>query len=168
MLRVDGATFVGLNTSHGVTLRTLTWNVRDISIIGDLTREQLERAREEFARSPEGDARIIVMHHNPVKGELSQRHGLRNTPQILGAFADMHVDLVLCGHDHQEAIHYVEHTRKGTIVSTAGTVSNRSRGGRPSSYNVIDLSPHSIDVVTHVWERSARTFAPGPTRHFDR
>ena len=168
VLRVDGATFVGLNTSHGVTLRTLTWNVRDISIIGDLTREQLERARHRFAESPDGDARVVVMHHNPVKGELSQRHGLKNTPRILGAFAEMGVDVVLCGHDHQEAIHYVEHTRKGTIVSTAGTVSNRSRGGRPSSYNVIDVSPHSIDVVTHVWERAARTFAPGPTRHFDR
>ena len=168
VLHVDGATFVGLNTSHGVTLRTLTWNLRDISIIGDLTRDQLERARHRFSEAGDGDARIIVMHHNPVKGELSQRHGLKNTPKILGAFAEMGVDLVLCGHDHQEAIHYVEHTRKGTIVSTAGTVSNRSRGGRPSSYNVIDISPHSIDLVTHVWDRSARTFAPGPTKHFDR
>src|SRR5688500_9934262 len=34
VLRVPGATFVGLNTSHGVTRHTLTWNVRDISIIG--------------------------------------------------------------------------------------------------------------------------------------
>lgn len=168
VLRVDGATFVGLNTSHGVTLRTLTWNVRDISIIGDLTRDQLDRARRTLAESPAGDARVVVMHHNPVKGELSQRHGLKDTPKILGAFADMGVDVVLCGHDHQEAIHYVEHTRKGTIVSTAGTVSNRSRGGRPSSYNVLSIAADSIDVVTHVWDRSARAFAPGATRHFDR
>ena len=34
VLRVPGATFVGLNTSHGVTHRTLTWNLRDISILG--------------------------------------------------------------------------------------------------------------------------------------
>ena len=27
------------------------------------------------------------MHHNPVKGELSQRHGLKNTRKVLGAFA---------------------------------------------------------------------------------
>ncbi|HEX3868102.1 MAG TPA: metallophosphoesterase, partial [Gemmatimonadaceae bacterium] len=29
VLRVAGATLVGLNTSHGVTRRTLTWNPRD-------------------------------------------------------------------------------------------------------------------------------------------
>jgi 3',5'-cyclic AMP phosphodiesterase CpdA len=168
VLHVPGATFVGLNTSHGVTRRTLTWNMRDISILGDLTPEQIDHARAVFADSRAGDARIIVMHHNPVKGELSQRHGLKHTPKILGEFADMGVDLVLCGHDHQEAIHYVEHTRKGTIVSTAGTVSNRSRGGRPSSYNVITISTAQIDVVTHVWSSDTRTFVPGPARCFER
>lgn len=168
VLRVQGATFVGLNTSHGVTRRTLTWNVRDISILGDLTRPQLEYARAVFAGARKDDARIVVMHHNPVKGELSQRHGLKHTPKILGAFAEMGVDLVLCGHDHQEAIHYVEHTRKGTIVSTAGTVSNRSRGGRPSSYNVISVSPTDITVITHVWNADARNFTSGSTKCFER
>jgi len=117
VLRIAGATIVGLNTSQGVTRRTLTWNLRDISIIGDLRRDQLERARTEFERSRAGDARAIVMHHNPVMGELSRRHGLKHTQRILGAFAEMGVDLVLCGHDHQEAVHYIEHTKKGTVIS---------------------------------------------------
>ena len=168
VLRVPGATFVGLNTSQGVNPRTLTWNVRDISIIGDLRRSQVECAQREFEASSATDARIIVMHHNPVKGELSQRHGLKHTKQILGAFAEIGVDLVLCGHDHQEAIHYVEHTRKGTVISTAGTVSNRSRGARPSSVNVITITPSSIDIVTHIWSSADQTFAPGPTRCFAR
>lgn len=168
VLHVPGMTLVGLNTSHGVTSRTLTWNVRDISIIGDLKPSQIEHAREEFARAPDGDVRVIVMHHNPVKGELSQRHGLKRTRKILGAFAEMGVDLVLCGHDHQEAIHYVEHTRKGTVISTAGTVSNRSRGGRPSSLNVITITPAQIEVVTHIWSGDARTFVAGPVKCFAR
>jgi Icc-related predicted phosphoesterase len=42
VLRVPGATLVGLNTSHGVTRKTLTWNFRDLSIIGYLTRRILE------------------------------------------------------------------------------------------------------------------------------
>ncbi|HEX5580692.1 MAG TPA: metallophosphoesterase [Gemmatimonadaceae bacterium] len=163
-----GATIVGLNTSHGVTLRTLTWNMRDLSVIGDLTPSQIERARREFAASREDDARIVLMHHNPVKGELSQRHGLKNTRKILGRFAEMGVDLVLCGHDHQEAIHYIEHTKKGTIISTAGTVSNRSRGGRPSSANVITIGPETIEVNTLVWSRAERAFHPGPSRCFER
>jgi 3',5'-cyclic AMP phosphodiesterase CpdA len=168
VLDVPGARFVGVNTSHGVTRRTLTWNVRDISIIGDITRAQLERVRREFAGLPDPDARIVVMHHNPVKGELSQRHGLKNTKRILGAFAEMGVELILCGHDHQEAIHYVEHTRKGTVISTAGTVSNRSRGGRPSSMNEITISPSEIAIVTLVWDRGAANFTAGPAKCFAR
>ncbi len=168
VLRVDGATFVGINTAQGVTRRTLTWNMRDISIIGDVRRPQIEQARDEFAVGPDSAGRVIVMHHNPVRGELSQRHGLKNTKRILGAFADLGVDLVLCGHDHQEAIHYVEHTRKGTVISTAGTVSNRSRGGRPSSVNVITVSPSSIDVSTSVWSDKMRTFVAGASQCFAR
>jgi 3',5'-cyclic AMP phosphodiesterase CpdA len=168
VLNVPGATFVGINTAHGVTMRTLTWNLRDISIIGDIHKKQLDLANDIFARSPRGDARVIVMHHNPVRGELSQRHGLKNTHKILGAFAEMGVDLVCCGHDHQESVHFIEHTRKGTVISTAGTVSNRSRGGRPSSVNVIGIGADTIDVTTHVWSNNHHTFVDGPHKSFKR
>ena len=168
VVHVPGVTLAGLNTSHGVVARSLTWRVRDISIIGIVRREQLDRLRRTFAESPAGDARVVVMHHNPVKGELSQRHGLKHTSRILGAFADMSVDLVLCGHDHQDAIHYIEHTKKGTVISTAGTVSNRMRGGRPSSVNSIRLSPDSVEVSTLVWSSSDHAFVPGPTKCFRR
>ena len=168
VLRVPGATFVGINTSQGVTYSTLTWNMRDISVIGLVRKEQIERAAAEFEKSPAGDARIVVMHHNPVKGELSQRHGLKNTKKVLGAYSEMGVDIVLCGHDHQEAVHYIEHTKKGTVISTAGTVSNRSRGGRPSSANIIRIDEKEIDVHTYVWENGAKAFVPGPARCFER
>jgi 3',5'-cyclic AMP phosphodiesterase CpdA len=166
VLRIRGATFVGLLTAHGVSRHTLTWNVRDIGVIGALHKSQIERAEDEFEKSPEDDWRIIVMHHNPVMGELSQRHGLRNTPRVLGAFADLGVHLVLCGHDHQEAVHYIEHTKRGTVISTAGTVSNRSRGGRPSSINVITLRTAKIFVSTLIWSKDAGAFVDGPERSF--
>ena len=166
VLRIPGATFIGLLTAHGVSRHTLTWNLRDIGVIGAVRKSQLERAADEFKRSPPDDWRAIVMHHNPVKGEISQRHGLRNTPRILGAFADLDVDLVLCGHDHQEAVHYIEHTKRGTVISTAGTVSNRSRGGRPSSINVIELLERKIHVATLIWSREKGDFVRGPERSF--
>jgi 3',5'-cyclic AMP phosphodiesterase CpdA len=168
VLRIAGATFVGLNTSHGVTRHTLTWNLRDISIIGQLTRAQIERARAELENSRATDARIVVMHHNPVKGELSQRHGLKNTQRILGAFAEMGVNLVLCGHDHQEAVHFIEHTKRGTIISTSGTISNRSRGGRPSSVNSIRITDAEIQVSTLVWSPDQHDFVAGPVKCFIR
>ena len=68
VLHVPGATFVGLNTAHGVQRHTLTWNPRDIGVVGDLYRSQIERARSTFAESPPHDARVIVMHHNPSEG----------------------------------------------------------------------------------------------------
>jgi 3',5'-cyclic AMP phosphodiesterase CpdA len=168
VLRIAGATFVGLNTSQGVIRETLTWNLRDISIIGHLTRAQIERARTEFEQSRSDDARVIVMHHNPVKGELSQRHGLKNTQRILGAFAEMGVDLVLCGHDHQEAVHYIEHTKRGTVISTSGTISNRSRGGRPSSVNSIRITATEIEVSTLLWSDAESNFVGGPGKCFKR
>jgi 3',5'-cyclic AMP phosphodiesterase CpdA len=142
--------------------------MKDISIIGYLSGSQLERARQEFERSPEGDCRVIVMHHNPVRGELSGRHGLANTGRVLGAFAEMGVHLVLCGHDHQEAVHYVEHTRRGTVISTAGTVCDRSRGGRPGSVNVVNVDAQSIEVTPHIWSEEHRAFRSGAARRFER
>ncbi len=166
-LEVPGAYLVGLNTAHGVTAHTLTWNPRDISIIGDLRPSQLEELRAKLAGAPAGAVKVVVMHHNPVAGELSQRYGLKHTPRLLRTFAEMGVELVLCGHDHQEAVNYVEVGAGGVIVSTAGTVSSRSRGGRPSSYNVIDIDKNSISVVTRIWDGEGE-FIPGPRRCFDR
>jgi 3',5'-cyclic AMP phosphodiesterase CpdA len=167
VLRVDGMTFAGLNTAHGVGWHTLTWNIRDVGVVGDVRRSQIERLREAFAESPKDDLRAVVMHHNPMKGELSKRHGLVNTRRALGAFADLGVDIVFCGHDHQEAIHYVEHTKRGTIISTAGTVSNRSRGGRPSSLNIVSVTNRKFELSTWVWSRADGGFVQGPVRSFE-
>ena len=167
-LVIPGATFAGLNTSHGVIAETLTWRVRDISIIGVVKPEQIVRLRRVFESAAPTDGRVIVMHHNPMKGELSQRHGLKHTNRVLGLFADLQTDLVLCGHDHQDAVHYIEHTKKGTVISTAGTVSNRMRGGRPSSVNSIRISPEEIEVSTLVWSQSDGAFVPGPAKCFAR
>ena len=168
VVHIPGVTLAGLNTSHGVIAQSLTWRLRDISIIGVVRKEQIDGLRRTFAAAPAGDIRVVVMHHNPIKGELSQRHGLKHTARVLGAFADMSVDLVLCGHDHQDAIHFIEHTKKGTVISTAGTVSNRMRGGRPSSVNSIRLSDDKIDVATLVWSQSDNDFVPGPAKCFRR
>ncbi len=168
VLHMPGATIVGINTCHGVIRETLTWNLRDLSVIGYVRDEQIDRAAREFAKAPREAARIIVMHHNPVRGELSGRHGLRNTRTVLSAFERLEVDLVCCGHDHQEAVHYIEHTRRATIISTAGTISNRQRGGRPSSVNSIHISAKQIDVETLIWSDEQRRFMPSLHKCFDR
>ena len=51
VVHVPGVTLAGLNTSHGVVARSLTWRVRDISIIGIVRREQLDRLRRKIGRA---------------------------------------------------------------------------------------------------------------------
>jgi 3',5'-cyclic AMP phosphodiesterase CpdA len=168
VVRVPGATFVGLNTAAGVHWQTLTFNPRDVSITGALRVDQLESAADRFRVGPAGDARVVVMHHNPLRGELSQRIGLVRSSRAMKALAAMGVDLILCGHDHQEAIHGAEHTPNSPVVVTAGTVSCRSRGGRPSSLNIVSLTQTAIEVETQVWNSSVRRFEPGVRRCFER
>lgn len=167
VLRVAGATIVGVNTAHGISRFTLTKRPRDLSVIGDLRDEQIDRVAREFGDGA-GGRRIVVMHHNPVAGELSGRYGLKHSAYVLERFARIGVDMVLCGHDHQEAVHYVESTAGGVVVSIAGTITTRSRGGRPASVNVINFSEKQISVRTRVWDSARHDFVAGPERRFEK
>jgi 3',5'-cyclic AMP phosphodiesterase CpdA len=153
VLHVPGVTLVGLNTAHGVAWDTLTGNPRDTSIVGSLRESQIAWAGRQF---PAGDARVIVMHHNPTFGALSQRYGITRPHRALRALSEINVNLVLCGHDHQEAI-VVEGPM---LISVAGTVSSRSRGHRPQSVNVCTITRATVEVQTLVW--NGQGFEPGP------
>jgi 3',5'-cyclic AMP phosphodiesterase CpdA len=169
ILHVPGATFVGLNSCHGVITETLTWNVRDLSILGHLTESQIDRARNHFNAVPANEARIVVMHHNPMKGQLSERYGFKNSEHILNRLSAMKVDLVLCGHDHQEAFHHVAVAAHQIVVSTAGATSTHmARGGRPPSINTIELSPTSMEVRSFQWSAERVEFEPGPIERIPR
>jgi 3',5'-cyclic AMP phosphodiesterase CpdA len=166
-LSVPGAKFVGVNTSHGVSWHTLTWRPRDVSIIGAVTPAQRARVRAEFAHAPPGDLRVVVMHHNPVRGGLSHRFGITRAAETMRDYQAAGVDLVLCGHDHQEAVHPAESVG-GVVVCTAGTLSNRSRANRPSSFFSLTVSPSQIQVVPYLWNAPARGYDPQPSQCFDR
>jgi 3',5'-cyclic AMP phosphodiesterase CpdA len=168
VVRVPGATLVGLNTAPGVRWHTLTWDPHDVSVVGALRPSQLSRAASVFAEVPAGDARIVVMHHNPLRGALSSRIGLLRSVRVMRAFGTMGVDLVLCGHDHQESVQGVQESGKRIVVSTAGTLSSRSRGGRPSSFNVINVLPSTIEVETRLWSAASGRFEPQAAQCFAR
>lgn len=168
VLSVPGVTFVGLNTAQGVVPGTLTWNPRDVGVVGNLSAKQILEAQVRFEAAPKEDMRVIVMHHNPLRGEISNRFGLAHPARAAKAFAQLHVDVVLCGHDHQEGVQHVEHTPFGTVVCTAGTVSNRTRGQRPSAMNVVTLSPREIVVEAQIWSVSEQNFLPGTSQRFGR
>lgn len=151
VLQVPGATLVGLNTAQGVHARTLTWNMRDLSIIGDLRPSQLAKAERVFTAVPSTDLRVVVLHHNLTRGDLSRRFGVKRARGAMDALAVMGVDLVLTGHDHQEAVHAHMAGGRTMLVLTAGTLSSRSRGGRPSSVHEVVASARAFEVVTRTW-----------------
>lgn len=145
VLSVSGATFIGMNTSHGIAPYTLTTRLRDLAVVGMVTDPQLERCKALLGRIPAGHLRAIVMHHNPVRGELSQRYGIPNHRKVLAALGAAGCDLVLAAHDHQERVEAVNlaNGHEGTrtvVVSVCGTISSRSRGGRPCSATAVTIN----------------------------
>ena len=74
-------------------------------------------------------------------------------------------DLVLCGHDHQESAELLHGT---VVISTASTLSARSRGGRPGSFNFVAIEPSAIQVTFFRWEAGQGKFRPSDTVAFAR
>ena len=162
-LEVPGAVIAGCNTAHGISRGSLTRRFKDLGVIGHVKKRDLEKAAEAFAKASPYAARVIMIHHNPIKGETSGRHGLANTMQALSAFASLGAELVLCGHDHQEAVHTVEESSPGLVISTAGTISNRTRVGRTSSFNLVEIDERELRITTYAWQ-NPEGFTPSRER----
>jgi 3',5'-cyclic AMP phosphodiesterase CpdA len=160
VLQVPGVTLVGLNSAWGTNPESLTWYPRDWRVKGGLTPVQLQAAHTRLAAAPPGDLRVLVVHHNVVRGRLSNRWGLKQPHRVLAALAAMPVDIVCTGHDHEERVDVVERAGGRVVVSAANTLSNRMRGHRPSAINVVEASAREL-VVT-AWPFDGRAFAPGP------
>ena len=79
----------------------------------------------------------------------------------------MGVDLVLCGHDHQEAVHFVEHTARAPCLDGGHGVEPVAR--RASLVGEHDhVPPDAIEVVTLIWSSADSALADGPARRFAR
>ena len=166
-LEVPGAVIAGCNTAHGISRGSLTRRFRDLGVIGHVNKRDLQKVERAFENASPEAARVVMIHHNPIRGAASGRHGLANTKQALSAFASLGAELVLCGHDHQEAVHAVEESTPGLVISTAGTISNRLRAGRPSSFNLVEIDEKEIRITTHAW-RNPQGFAPSREHSFPR
>jgi 3',5'-cyclic AMP phosphodiesterase CpdA len=160
VLRVPGVTLVGLNSAWGTNPESLTWYPRDWRVKGGLTTAQLDGARTRLAAAPAGDLRVLVVHHNVVRGRLSNRWGLKHPERVLDALARLPLDLVCTGHDHEERVDVVQRAGARFLVSAANTLSSRARGHRPSAVNVITADADGVHV--QAWPFNGRAFEPGP------
>ena len=168
-LKVDGAVICGAASAHGLALGSVTWNPRDLTVKGHLPRAELERAAAAFAAgNGTGVLRVLVVHHNVLKGNISRRWGLARPRAALRGIVASGADVVCCGHDHEEGIGTIDLGGRRVIVSTAGTLSTRGRDHRAPSFNVVRATAASIRVEIHALDRASGTFVVAQARDFAR
>jgi len=167
-LHAAGAVIASINTSHGIRPFTLTSRLRDLSVVGALRPAQLQRATLALARATAGDLRVLMVHHNVLKGTLSNRWGLTSREHGLDDVAATGCELVLCGHDHEAQVAQVERGARRYVVSQASTISHRARGGRPLSFHEVRWDAATIAVTRQEWREAAGDFVEGPSWSFAR
>ncbi len=161
-LRVPGVSLIGVNSSNGMLPQTLTWYARDWRVKGGVTDAQFAHATARLEASPSGDLKVLVLHHNVVRGRLSNRWGLARPEHSLDLIAASGAHVVCSGHDHEERVEVVTRGGRAVVVSTANTLSGRMRGHRPSAVNVIEASGKNVTVAVHTFDAQSQSFAPGP------
>ncbi len=165
MIRIPGAILAGALTAYGFSVGALTWNPNDITVKGHLPKSETDRVQRIFTGADGDDARIVVLHHNVLRGQLSQRMGLAHWGSAQARLKGTGADVILCGHDHQEGIGQID----GVLpVSTVGTHSSRSRGKRPSVFNVIRIEDKVVHIQHMRWESDRSTFRPSDRHSFVR
>ena len=164
-LTVPGAVIAGALTANGIAWASLTGRVRDLAVMGNLPKAEALRVRRVFSEAAPELARVLVLHHNVLRGEISRRMGLTLWRRAHRHILESGADLVLCGHDHQEA---AELLGDRVVVSTAGTLCTPARGGRPSSFNFVTIEPTAIHVTFFRWDEQRGRFQASDTFAFGR
>lgn len=160
-----GAVIASALTAHGVAWGSLTLRVRDIAVKGHLPKKEMERVAQLFAQADPALARVLVLHHNLLRGGMSQRMGLARWRRAQRRIVEAGTDVVLCGHDHEEGAEVLD----GKVtVSTAGTLSTRARGGRPVSFNLVTIDAAAVQVTFFRWDAGKGRFQPSDTAAFAR
>jgi 3',5'-cyclic AMP phosphodiesterase CpdA len=164
-LVIDGAVLCGALSSYGVAAGSMTYNLNDMAVKGHLPASETERLGERFAAESPDLLRVVVMHQNLLRGNISARMGLARWRQAWRGVMQSGADLVLCGHDHEEACGVLPN---GAVVSTSGTHTARTRGKRPSACNLVLVDSTSITIQHYIWNPADRLFTSGPEHVFPR
>lgn len=160
-----GALIASVLTSYGVAWGSLTLRLRDLAVKGHLPKREIARVRALFEAAPREQARILVVHHNVLRGDISRRMGLARWRQAQRRIVASGAEVVLCGHDHQEG---AELLAGRVVVSTAGTLCRRTRGGRPTSFNFVTIEATAVHITFFRWDAEGRKFRASDTAAFAR
>jgi 3',5'-cyclic AMP phosphodiesterase CpdA len=164
-LALPGAVIASALTSHGVAWGSLTFRVNDLAVKGHLPKREVTRVRGLFEAAPREQARVLVVHHNVLRGNISQRMGLARWRQAQRRIVASGAEVVLCGHDHEEG---AELLGGRVVVSTAGTLCERTRGERPASFNFVTIEATAVHITFFRWDVESRRFRASDTYAFAR
>ena len=165
VLEIPGAIIAGALSSYGVALGSLTLNLRDVAVKGHLPASETTRVAGIFANAEPGVVRILTFHHNVLRGAHSRRMGLANWRSAYRRLLATGADVILCGHDHHEGAGQID---GALAVSTAGTHSFRTRGGRPSVFNLVKVDGRAVHIRHYRWESVSRRFLTSDVHSFAR
>ena len=155
----------GLLTSYGLAWKSLTFNPRDMTVKGHLPKSEITRVKHVLEGAPPEAVRVVALHHNVLRGQISRRMGLSRWRTAQQRLLTLGADVVLCAHDHQEGAGQID----GVLaVSTTGTHTSRTRGKRPSAFNVIHVDWQAVHIVHYRWDAAAREFQPSTESVFAR
>jgi 3',5'-cyclic AMP phosphodiesterase CpdA len=130
---------------------------------GHLPAAETDRARTTFDREGPAKLRVLVLHHNVLRGRISNRWGLAHPLDAQRRLVATGADLVLCGHDHEESVGSLD---GGTVVAASGTHTPMTRGKRPSVCNLIRYDAGSLSVQFLRWQQGG--FVPAEKAEFAR
>ena len=160
VLRIDGATLVGLDST--APLRAIT--------NGRIDSEDLAFCLRALQEAPSGDARIVVAHHHfaPAPDYEGDR-AMPKAKRAIELFTRLEVDLILGGHLHRAYVGNsldvypgIDRSHGITIVQSGTTTSRRGRAREheKNSFNVIEITPRMMHIFHHMYFDDIETFAP--------
>lgn len=159
------AIVAGAVTAHGLAWGSLTWKLRDLAVKGHLPKREFKRVKALFDSAAPEQARVLVVHHNVLRGELSRRMGLARWRRAQRRILESGAEVVLCGHDHQEQVDLLGGR---VVVVCAGTLSRGSRGGRPSVFNRVVIYEDAVEVELYRWDATRGQFKRSDVHLFSR
>jgi 3',5'-cyclic AMP phosphodiesterase CpdA len=164
-LSLPGVLIASVLTAHGIAWGSLTPRLRDLAVKGHLPKSEAQRVKTLFDKAEPEQLRVLVVHHNVLRGDLSERTGLARWKQAQQRIVESGAEVVLCGHDHQECADVLDGK---VVVSCAGTLCSRTRGGRPAVFNRIRWDDDSIHIELYKWESDRGLFKRNDVHAFAR
>jgi len=168
VVRVDGAVFVGLNST----------SPRRAISNGRLHKSQLEFCRQTFEQAPEGAARVVVAHHHfaPAPDYLHDQT-MPKSKRAMERFIEDGVDLIMGGHLHRAYIgnsldfYPGNHRDRGIVFVQCGTTTSRRGRGRErekNSFNLIEVHDEVLRITHFLFFDEDGGFAPFSRHLFPR